>query len=405
MQEILEKKRDNKILTSIVIIALILGSFFVGLKTGEGNNPKDPVGLKNENLDRPDDVDFSAFWEVWNLLNERYVDNGEVLTQDKVWGAIQGLSSSLGDPYTVFLPPKESERFEEDISGNFGGVGMEIDVRDNVLTVVAPLKDSPAEKAGIKTGDKIIAIDGKDISGQTIDESVGMIRGEIGTTVKLTIIREGTDSFNVEIRRDIIKIPTIETELRSGVFIIRLFNFSAISTNEFRKALREFIQSGSNKLILDLRGNPGGYLNAATDMASWFLPVGKVIVTEDYGNNGEDIVHRSKGYDVFNNSLEFIILVNGGSASASEILAGALKEHGKAIVVGTKTFGKGSVQELVPLKDNASLKVTTAKWLTPNGNSISENGISPDVEVEITLEEYEAGLDPQLDKAIELLLE
>jgi len=281
---------------------------------------------------------------------------------------------------------------------------MEIGKRDGVLTVIAPLKGTPAEKAGIKPGDKIIKINGKSTADFNTDQAVKLIRGKSGTAVKITISREGVGKLmDINVVRGNINIPTIKTEIKGDVFVISLYSFSATSPSLFRNALRKFIESKKNKLILDLRGNPGGYLEAAVDMASWFLPAGKVVVTEDYGPNKEKIVHRSKGYNIFNNNLKLVILVNGGSASASEILAGALQEYGIATLVGTKTFGKGSVQELINVTKNTSLKVTVAKWLTPNGISISKNGLTPDIKVGITEAQFKKGLDPQLNKAIEIL--
>jgi carboxyl-terminal processing protease len=201
-------------------------------------------------------------------------------------------------------------------------------------------------------------------------------------------------------------MPTVDTEKKGDVFIIRLYSFSAISPDLFRNALREFMMSGTNKLILDLRGNPGGYLEAAQDMASWFLPTGKVIVSEDFKDKSKNQVFRSKGYNIFNDKLKFVILIDGGSASASEILAGALHEHGVAKLVGAKSFGKGSVQELVDITSDTSLKVTIARWLTPNGNSISHMGIMPDVEVKLDEEAYKKDrTDTQLNKALEILSE
>jgi len=402
-------KTANKITFSVVFLIIIGGAFYFGVIFGENSAIKESLAeVENRDKEKPEVVDFSVFWKAWNIINEKYVDNDDVLPQDKIWGAITGLADSLGDPHTNFLPPQETELFAENIRGNFGGVGMEIGIRDDILTVIAPLKGTPAEQAGILAGDKVLAVDGGSTADMSVDEAVSVIRGEIGTVVTLTLIREGRDgTFDVDVTRDTIKIPTSETELREdGIFVIRLFNFSAISPNEFRNALRDFIQQGgSDKLILDLRGNPGGFLSASVDIASWFLPIGKVVVTEDYGDNGDDIVHRSLGYDIFNEKLNFVILVNQGSASASEILAGALREHGVATLVGVKTFGKGSVQELIDVTDKTSIKVTVAKWLTPAGNSISDGGITPDVEIELTLEDFEAGRDPQLEKAIELLLE
>ena len=414
----------KKILISVFILIAILGSFLAGFRAGYENRPEiDKVTTLSSKEDmKPATVDFQPFWKVWNLINEKYVSSDGPSDQEKVWGAIKGLADSLGDPYTVFFPPEENEMFESDISGEFQGVGMEIGIKNKTLTVIAPLKDTPAERAGMRPGDKIIKIDDTISSDLTIDEAVRLIRGPKGEKVVLTVVREGSsEPIEVSIVRDIIKIPTIDTQLRSkegaivknndgktsdnsDVFVISLYNFSAQSANVFRESLQEFVNSGKTKLILDLRGNPGGYLEAAVDMASWFLPKGKVIVRESLGNGEEGKVYRSKGYDIFNDNLEMVILVNGGSASASEILAGALSEHGIATLVGTKTFGKGSVQELVPVTKDTSLKITIARWLTPNGVSISEKGISPDVEVEISKEDIEAGKDPQMEEAIKLLV-
>ncbi len=401
----MKKYYNKKIVSSVLALVLMLGAFYTGFYYGRTKTFEiDKVSaLTNKESDISQKVDFEPFWKAWNVLSEKYVDMDSVTSQDKVWGAIQGLASSLGDPYTVFMPPSDAEIFEDDIKGNFSGVGMEIGIRDNVLTVVAPLKDSPAEKAGIKSGDKIIEIDGTSTVDFSTDKAVKMIRGEKDTPVVLTVVREGVDkSFKITIVRDNIDIPTIKTETKDDVFIIKLYSFSATSPNLFRDALREFVDSKKTKLILDLRGNPGGYMEAAVDMASWFLPTGKPVVIEKSGD-GTETVHRSTGYDIFNNNLKFVILVDQGSASASEILAGALQEHGVAKLVGTKTFGKGSVQELVKITPDTSLKVTIARWLTPEGRSISKNGLTPDFDVEITKEDFDAGKDPQLDKAMEIL--
>lgn len=402
-----KNKITKNILLSVFAFALIGGSFILGVKFDyPGNSVKN---ILNTETAKPEIVDFGIFWEVWDVLDEKFVSEEEekIGVKDKVWGAIQGLTDSLKDPYTVFLPPSDSEIFEDDMQGNFEGVGMEIGIRDNILTVIAPLKNTPAERSGIQPKDKILKIDGISTDNMDTGEAVKLIRGERGTEVILLIARKGVEkTFDISIVRDVIDIPTIETEITEGVFIIRLYSFTAVSPNLFRNALREFIQdSNTDKLILDLRGNPGGFLESATDIASWFLPIGKVVVTEDYGGNLPDKIHKSKGYDIFNENLKMVILINGGSASASEILAGALSEYGKAILVGTKTFGKGSVQELVKITPETSLKVTVARWLTPNGNSISHNGLEPDVEVEITEEDIIEGVEPQLQKAIEILNE
>lgn len=400
---------------SVAIIAIVFFTgFYIGTKEGGKITPADSSDFLNQKANIPDadtKADFGILWEVWGALNEKFVPASttqKVSEQEKIWGAAKGLADSLKDPHTVFMPPEDAKIFEGSINGNFSGVGMEIDMKNDIVTVVAPLKGSPAERAGILPGDKIIKIDGESTYGMNVYDAVKKIRGEKGTPVVITIMRKNKDEqIDIKIIRDIINIPTIATKLRDDkIFVISLYNFSAISPNLFREAIREFKESGSSRLILDLRGNAGGYLEAATDMASWFLSAGKIIVTEDYGEGKEDKnkIHRSKGYDIFNDNLEFVILVDSGSASASEILAGALKEHGVAKLVGTNTFGKGSVQELISISDSSSLKVTVARWLTPNGKSISDGGLTPDYIVEMKKEDREANRDPQMDKAIKLLL-
>lgn len=352
-----------------------------------------------------DPADFDQFWKAWNIINDKYVPTKHkaVSNQEKVWGAISGLANSLGDPYTYFLPPQEKSLFEQDVQGSFGGVGMQIGAKDGFLTVIAPLKGSPSERAGIKKGDKILKIDNATTTEMTVDKALYLIRGEVGKSVKLLIYRDGVkEPFDVKIVREVIALPTIDTEKKGDVFIIRLYGFPATGAELFRGALREFAQSGSTKLVLDVRGNPGGYLEVAVDMASWFLPQGKVVVSEEE-KGGIGHAYRSKGYNVFGDKFHFVILTDGGSASAAEILAGALEQHGVATLVGTKTFGKGSVQELIPITADTSLKVTVARWITPNGTNLSAGGLDPDVKVEITKDDVEKGRDPQLDKAIELL--
>jgi len=406
--EIVKKKPPVYIFTFVLIIVAFVSGFIIG---GEQSGQLSSISIFPEgNANIPSDVDFTPLWKAWNLIELKYVPastTDTIANEDRVYGAIQGLTNSLGDPYTVFLPPQEASIFEADISGNFEGVGMEIGIRENVLTVIAPLKGTPAERAGVHAGDKILEIDGESTNGITVDTAVLQIRGERGTVVIFTIAREGeAESLTISVARDIIEIPTIDTELtEDNIFVIRLFNFSAISPGLFRGALREFVETGSDKLILDLRGNPGGFLEASVDMASWFLPAGEVIVTEDFGENIKERAHRSKGYDIFNESLNMVVLVNQGSASASEILAGALKEHGVATIVGSQTFGKGSVQELLDVTEDTSLKVTIARWLTPNGTSISDGGLTPDIVIDMTSEDIEQLRDPQFDRAVEFLLE
>ncbi len=353
-------------------------------------------------------TDFSIFWKTWNILNDQYIATHSTTTpsdQEKVYGAIEGLAASYGDPYTVFFPPADTKDFKDQISGSFEGVGMEVDVKDGVLTVVAPLKNTPAERAGIKSGDQIITIDKKSTQGLATEEAIALIKGPKGTTVNFTIIREDSDKpVEIAVVRDTIETPTIETKTIGSTFIIQLYSFSGTSPNLFRDALRQFIQSGKTNLVIDLRGNPGGYLEAAVDMASWFLPSGKVVVSEKAKNPEDSQDYRSKGYDIFNDNLRLAILIDGGSASASEILAGALHDHKEAILIGAKSYGKGSVQELVPITSDTALKVTVARWYTPNGISISNNGLLPDVPITFNREKFLAnGTDTQLNRAIEVL--
>ncbi len=374
-------------------------------------------GVAGIDVELPEKVDFSPVWATWTALNDKFVpadvsstslERANLFTQDMVWGAATGLAGALGDPYTAFFPPKETEIFKSEISGNFDGVGMEIGITDEVLTVVAPLEGSPAKKAGILAGDKILEIDGVTTTGLRVDEAVSKIRGRRGTVVALTILRtsEGIPR-KLSITRAVIDLPIVKTEEisddRGNVFIIRLYAFSETSPGLFRDALQRFVNTGDNKLIIDLRSNPGGYLEAAVDMASWFLPEGKPVVREYFGKSKPELVHRSKGYDIFNDNLKLVILVDGGSASASEILAGALREHDKAVLVGTKTFGKGSVQELVEIGGGTSLKVTVARWLTPLGESISQKGLEPDYKVNVTEEDIKNKFDAAQFKALELI--
>ncbi len=404
----------KKIVVSIALFVAFISVFYVGFASGKAHTVEaSKIQTINASLgatkDKPEDVDFALFWKAWNTVNEKFVRTKVASTttdKDKVYGAIKGMVESVNDPYTVFFPPAEATSFESEIEGNFEGVGMEMGIKGEILTVITPLKGSPAEKAGIRPGDKVIQIEGKMTTDYSIDQAVKLIRGKKGTSVTLLVVREGVEKpIEIKIVRDTINLPTIDTKLdpKTNIFTIKLYTFSAQSASLFRNALREFVDSKSNKLILDLRGNPGGFLDAAVDMASWFLPPGKTVVMEDYGNGKTEVVERSRGYNIFNENLRMVILIDGGSASASEILAGALSEYGKAKLVGTKSFGKGSVQEYIKLNSETALKVTVARWMTPNGKSISEGGLIPDVEVKLTAEDVTAGRDPQMNKAIELL--
>lgn len=398
------------VLISLVIIATMLG---IGMYIGyyHRSDIEKVTGVINKDPQVQTTADFSAFWKVWNILNKESIYKNKITDQDRVWGAVSGLTSSFGDPYTVFFSPEENKQFKEEISGSFEGIGAEIGIKDNALTIIAPLKDTPAYNAGVKAGDKILKIDETSTDNMNTDKAIELIRGLSGTTVTLTILRPGENiTRQFIITRDKIQVPTVETESRDdGIFVIRFYSFSENSVSLFRDALIEFINSKDHKLILDLRSNPGGYLDAAVNIGSWFIDEGDAIVKESSGNIDDPSsnvkVYKSHGPRLFNDNLKFIVLVDGGSASASEILAGALQEHGIAKLVGTKTYGKGSVQELLKVTDDTSLKVTIANWYTPNGVSISLHGLTPDVVVPITADDLKNKNDSQFKKAVEILNE
>jgi len=403
---------NRKILIVSILIALALGFaggvLFVQSRETPGTSLQQLINVDNG---KPNEVDFSLFWKVYNDLNAKYVDKSKVDPQKIIYGAISGLVNSVGDPYTVFFEPVTSKKFQEEITGSFGGVGIEIGKRNNILTVIAPLKNTPAFKAGIKAGDKILKIDAKPTTNLAIEEAINMIRGKKGTKVTLTVQTETSSPRDVELIRDGIKIPTIEWKLveqgRKKIAYLQIYSFNQTVDSEFKKASEEILKSNANALIIDLRNNPGGLLDSAINLAGWFLDKNQIVVSEVF-RDGTKNEFRSDG----NASLKqypTVILMNGGSASASEILAGALHDNRKVKIVGEKSFGKGSVQELQKYGDGSSLKVTIAKWLTPAGISISEKGIEADVTVKIPekditggkIEIGTPGKDPQLDKAIE----
>lgn len=394
-------KRYTKVYLVLVAVFLLGLSFAGGTYYGYENRPAVEKVLNVLGQNPPpqfQEVDLNIFWDVWSRLEERYVDRAKVDRKELIYGASAGLARALKDPYTEFLRPVETKQFQEDIKGSFSGIGAEIGIRKGTLTVIAPLKDSPAERAGLKAGDKILKVDDTTTADLTLDEAVRLIRGPKGTEVRLTVLRDSFDKTKeFKIIRDLIKVQILTTEKKSdGIFVIKLHSFTESSGFEFRKAVQEFYESGSQKLILDLRNNPGGFLVMSVDIASWFLPAGEVVAKERFADGSED-VYRSSGYKFLEN-VPLVVLVNEGSASASEIVAGALRDVKGAKLVGTKTFGKGSVQEVVPLTGGASLKVTIAKWLTPKGVEINGTGLEPDVKVELPKEEDQ---DPKKDLIME----
>lgn len=344
-------------------------------------------------------ANLANFWKVWSLLDAKYpFPDKKPTDQDKIYGAISGLVASYGDPYTTYFPPEEAKMFLDEVRGSFGGVGMEVDNKDDMITVVAPLKDSPAERVGVKPGDIVISIDETSTADMSVEEAVRLIRGDVGTQVTMKLYRPDTKSqVSVTITREIIHYPTIETRVSGNAFIIELSSFTEDSAALVKAALEEFSKSKQTNLVLDLRNNPGGYLDAAVDISSYFLPQGKVVVRENFGKNQSETAYRSKGTPVITKKYNLVILVNEGSASASEIVAGALSEHKVGTLIGSKTFGKGSVQELINLSDGSSVKITIAEWLTPNGTSISKQGLVPGIVIE---NDPKTEADEVLDRAL-----
>lgn len=352
----------------------------------------------------PGEIDMSLFWEAWGKLQDKYVDKEKFDNQKMIYGAIAGMVKSLGDPYTVFMPPEDAKRFVEDTKGSFEGVGMEIGIRKDRLQVISPLESSPAQRAGIMAGDIIAKVGDKDTGDMTVEEAVNLIRGPKGTEVVLTMFREGWEmTREIKITRDVIVIPSLKLEFKDdNIAHLRLYQFSEKASADFRKAVDQIIEKKSKKIILDLRNNPGGYLEVSRDIASWFLEEGSIVAIEDFGGKQKPNEYRAQGNAKLL-SLPVVVLINKGSASASEILAGALRDNRNVQLMGETSFGKGSVQSLEQLRGGATLKITIAKWLTPNGYSISEKGLDPDIKVELTEDDIKNQKDPQLDKAIEFL--
>ncbi len=404
----MRKDTHKKVLYASGITAAILGVFVLGLYIGYAHRPyvASVLGVSNTDVPVGVNADFAPFWKVWNTIDQKFPDADKVSAQDRVYGAIQGLVGSLGDPYSVYFPPTDAQNFQDTISGTFDGIGMEVGEKNNVLTVIAPLKGTPADLAGIKAGDNILAINGTTTNAMSIDDAVTMIRGAAGTTVTLSILHDGASApVTIPVVRGTINVPSLDSTLRpDGVYVISLYNFDASSDSLMTAALKKFAASGSKDLVIDLRGNPGGYLDSAVDIASYFLPEGETVVTEDYGTNGTPRVYRSKGYDLLNMSkIKVALLVDKGSASAAEILAGALSEHNVAPLIGQTTYGKGSVQEVLNITDSTTLKLTVAKWLTPNGDWISKKGIDPTIPVTLmaTSTTDDTATDPVFQRALQ----
>lgn len=396
---------------SAVLVLVFAGGYYFGeWKNGRSVAPSIvKTFVSSPNDDAVTNADFGKFWEVWKRLEKSYVDPTKLDYAQMTWGAMEGLAQSLGDPYTQYLPPKENKAANEDLNGSFYGVGIELGYRDETLTAIAPISNSPAAKAGIKAGDFILHIkDAKknvdlDTRGMSLPTAVSHIRGDKGTDVVLTIYRDGVEkSFDITLTRDEIVVPSVELSYESHAgktyAHLELHRFGGRTDKEWNEKVAEIIAKRPAGVVLDLRNNPGGYLDGAVYVASEFLSSG-VVVQQEGRNNSETYSVNRNGSLV---SVPLVVLINKGSASASEIVAGAMQDNKRAKIVGETSFGKGTVQEVQELADGSSLHVTIAKWKTPNGNWIHKNGIKPDVEAkDEAAKDGQKEVDEQLVKALE----
>lgn len=402
----------------IFIIFLIFASFTAGIYVEQNSEYKGrDVISKDKKPDyehaekdkmskaekEKDNVNFELYWELWETLKNQHVDHSKINDSDFFYGSLKGMAASLGDPYTVFMDPESSNEFESELLGTFEGIGCEVGMRDDILTVIAPLEGSPAKEAGLAPRDRIIEVDGESTANMSIDEAVNRIRGEKGTKVTLTIYRKSSDkTMDIEITRDEIYVKSVNTEMKENdLFLLEINSFNDDTLSLFNKAVDEILEKDPKGVILDLRSNPGGFLDTSIEVASEWVESGE-IVSEVFAE-GEGRQYNARGRARLKD-YPTVVLVNGGSASASEIVAGALQDHDAAEIVGEQTFGKGSVQVWEGFSDGSSVKITVAKWLTPSGNSINDDGIEPDEKVEYELEDFEAGKDPQMEKAEDILI-
>ncbi len=417
--------KNNKKGISLAIsftIGLVLGALlvYVYISTNEAMYEEYTISTEKipKNPNYFDDVDLDSFWNTWKLIEENFIPSPDSKWEepkkgDIVYDAIRGLTLYTEDPFTSFLPPVEADEFSDEVvDGEISGIGAYIGIRDNLPTIISTIKNSPAERAGLKGGDKRIKVDENDTEGLDPQATARLIKGKIGTSVELTIY-DGSGLKTVDIVRERVEIPSIKTFVEDDVFILEFSAFTKNTAFELRDGLNEFLESGTDRLIIDLRSNPGGLINVAVYAIGLFTPDKTVAIYEYDGND------RLKRYVTPQNSLlgkkwdkETIVLVNRGTASSSEIVAAALRHYGIAEIVGTKTFGKGSVQKLIPVdKDGAVLKVTIAHWLTPAKESISEDGIEPDInfsedgtlENAIEVRETDEERDVFLERAIEII--
>ncbi len=407
----LDPKMPAVALKWIIILIVVCGAYYSGFQSGKKGYTFEPKEFKVINQAQvPATVDYSLLWKALEVVGTKYIEKDSINQQKVLYGAVKGAVESLGDPYTTFFEPKTLESFKTDLKGSFGGIGAEVGKKNNVIVIVAPIDDTPAKRAGLQAKDIIVSVDGQSTQDWSVDQAVDKIRGPKGTTVTLSIFREGKDKpFEVKIVRDVIAIKSVklsykETEVngqKKTIAIITLSRFGDDTKGLFDKAVTEILTKNVSGVVLDLRNDPGGYLQTAVDVASNWLKTGDLVVSEAH-SDGSNIKFNAQGTSRLA-GIKTVILINGGSASASEILAGALKDHNIANLIGEKSFGKGSVQELVDLPGGGAVKVTVAKWITPGGKNLNHDGLQPDFEVKLTEEDFNAGKDPQMDKAVEEL--
>jgi carboxyl-terminal processing protease len=386
----------NPVVLIVGAVVLTAGAFYAGDAAS--------TRISLPGLNSVAQVDYSSLSPLYDVLKSNF--DGTLSSQQAVDGAREGLVASTGDPYTVYLTAKQAKALNDDLTGQLSGIGAEIGKKNNSLTVIAPIDDTPAAKAGIRTGDMIADIDGQDTTNMSVDEAVTKIRGKAGTQVKLKIYRSGaSEPLNLTITRANITVPSVKWSMKSGnIGYINITQFGPDTAGLVDKAAGELKSQGATKIILDLRNDPGGYLDAAVKVSSQFLPSGKTVVSERKGPGGKTVVdtlNANNGGQLI--GVPTVVLINSGSASASEIVSAALHDNHAAKLVGVTSFGKGSVQEIKDLAGGAQLKVTVAHWYTPGGININKAGIKPDVNVDLTTDDFNAGRDPQLDKAISLL--
>lgn len=403
MRAMLRKVLNYSLIAASCALVLILG-FTLGFVSAERRGAV--IQAQSENSTPQDSAgpNMDLFWEAWQLVNDKYLEVGEVSDEQKVRGAIAGLIRSLDDPYSEYFAPTDAEDFRDEVNGNFGGIGAQLDNRDGELVVVSPLKGSPAEAAGLKAGDRIIFVDATSTQSYSAEEAVKIIRGPVGTPVQLTVTREGSDRpIEITIVRADIVVPTIDLEMRDGgIAYIQLYQFNSSANALFLGAIREAALQRTRGVVLDLRGNPGGFLDVSVRLAGWFLPRGSLVVSQQGRDGTEAEVMRANGNAALVR-VPTVVLIDEGSASASEILAGALRDQRDIPLVGQTSFGKGTVQEIQELADGSIVKLTVGHWVLPSGHVLEDAGLEPDYEVEFTEEDVEEGRDPQLEKALEVM--